>query len=1115
VKREKEREIRRIIDEKHDKEAEYKKWWGHAELMYGEEEENMTQAQREQKAEAAVNRIVSCYTKRDANDYSQWKDWEPKDPVTVAEKEEQDALLSKMRDAEFEKTNADFCNNFKNDMEERQKSTLKKREVASREQKFGNAYFKRKDMKQALGHYMAALAEDNFRVPLLTNIAQVHLRNENYDQVLEFCKRAIFVDKKCIKAFSRRAKVWIVKKDYAAAMKDLNAAVEIEPDNHDLRKEYDDLKEVVAELKMETEVKERVKALEEQERTQQAKQKAKKAASAKKSEEGKENSPGSHNSPEKGDPALGEGGGTALADPTEKNDTVSSAEFGSGFESLLSNLTAGANAEEFSSDPKVRMEQQMKQLSKLSPTELEREGENFMLIMGKKMIEQLKQEERDHAEKIAKLITAGTDEPSDSDGEGADVAADLAAIVASSPDSKKIAITEDDSDDSDEEEEDEETDEVVVATSSGGEPPVAPARTIAPVSCRSRRSGSKSPGRRKKHSHHPHSPHHHSHKGTRGSPPQVPKVSAPEALCTFLSTPELRVMMRTGEGLELLLKRLTWGGEEECKEYGLEGEKATRMLADPALVHTLEALRKTVEDDTRNKKLFCSKQGTKGGNIHGMMMVLNLLVEPPAQEQLPEGVGIRGLMLAAMRLVDECADLEQCVGRVCNPKKPETLTAILALLMSNDAELVTAAASVVTTLTQNTAGKVALRDAEPEPLSALAHAILAQGPELVLKAGVAAGSAGSRRNGKTSPSKSKNPKKKGGKKNKGMDLADPRSEEVDHTGTSDQRRLAREACVAAITTLTLDATMRERIATSTAIDHHSIGAASGGSGGGRGAGGDDGTEQVQLVRLLVGMLRQQSDGGHETSAAESSALAALMNGCLESTGKARQQVVEAGGLPIFLTYVSPHTRSRHASDEAVVRAAGLISRCAQLPPAKEMLSRPHAFTTLVRAMGGTERSKLSVECSAKLDEHLVRITAVVIDNPELQKLLLKEGGLKKMLAFLPPPNFEEAFSKEAAARIRKARDFAFARGTCIGNATRCLIQCLTPEAVNGEIGACVVESEGIERFITLLRDSKDGPVRKNVAIALAKLTRNPKAMEKIKALRGMEMLRELGNSLLA
>jgi len=400
-------------------------------------------------------------------------------------------------------------------------------------------------------------------------------------------------------------------------------------------------------------------------------------------------------------------------------------------------------------------------------------------------------------------------------------------------------------------------------------------------------------------------------------------------------------------------------------------------------------------------------------------------------------------------------------------------------------------------------------------LSALAHAILAQGPELVLKAGVAAGSAGSRRNGKTSPSKSKNPKKKGGKKNKGMDLADPRSEEVDHTGTSDQRRLAREACVAAITTLTLDATMRERIATSTAIDHHSIGAASGGSGGGRGAGGDDGTEQVQLVRLLVGMLRQQSDGGHETSAAESSALAALMNGCLESTGKARQQVVEAGGLPIFLTYVSPHTRSRHASDEAVVRAAGLISRCAQLPPAKEMLSRPHAFTTLVRAMGGTERSKLSVECSAKLDEHLVRITAVVIDNPELQKLLLKEGGLKKMLAFLPPPNFEEAFSKEAAARIRKARDFAFARGTCIGNATRCLIQCLTPEAVNGEIGACVVESEGIERFITLLRDSKDGPVRKNVAIALAKLTRNPKAMEKIKALRGMEMLRELGNSLLA
>jgi tetratricopeptide (TPR) repeat protein len=1110
IKREKEREIRRVIDEKREREAEHKKWWGHAELMYGEDEENMTQEERDHKAEERVNRIVNCYTSRDANDYSQWKDWEPKDPVTLAEKAEQEAMLSKMRDTEFEKTNAEFCNNFKNDMEERQKSTLKKREDSEREKKFGNAYFKRKDFKQAMGHYMTALDLDNFKVPLLTNIAQVHLKNENYDQVLEFCKRAIYVDKKCIKAYSRRAKVHIVKKDYAAAMKDLSKAVEIEPDNHDLRKEFDDLKETVAELKMEGEVNERVKALEAQEQAMAAKQKAKKAAASKKSEEGKENSPGGHNSPEKdgSNPALA-GGGNALVE--SKENSIGEFGLGGGFESLLSNLTGGAaDGGEYSSDPKVRMEQQMKQLAKLSPQELEREGENFMLIMGKKLIEQLKMEEREHSEKVAKFITGGTDETnraSDSDADGTDAIEAKAASGA-----KSITIVEDDSDDSDEEEETE--DIVVAATSDGAEPPVPPARTT-PVSCRSRRSGGpKSPGRRKKHGHHPHSPHHHANKGVRGTAPKVPKVSAPEALCTFLSTPELRVMMRTGDGLELLLKRLAWGGTDECTEYGLDSGEASKSLVDPALVHTLEAIRKTVEDDSRNKKLVCSKQGTKAGKIHGLQTVLKMLIEPPSPEQLPEGLRVRSLLLGAIKLVGECADLEQCVTRICNPKKPETLTAILALLMANDAELVTAAANLITSLTQNTAAKVALREAEPEPLSALGHAILAQGPELVLKAGA---SSASTRRGKTSPSKggSKNPKKKGGKKgDKKLELADPRSEEQDHVGTPEQRRLSREACVGAITSLTLDATMRERMATSTAIDHHSVGFSSGGSGSGRGAGGDDGTEQVQLVRLLIGMLRPQAEGGHETSIAESSALAALMNGCLETTGKARQQVVEAGGLPLFLALVSPLTRSKHATDEAVVRAAGLISRCAQLPPAKEMLARPHAFTTLVRAMGGAERSKLSADCSAKLDEHLVRIIAVVIESPELQKLLLKEGGLKKLLAFLPPPNFEEAFSKDAATRIRKAREFALARGTCIGNATRCLIQCLTPDAVNGDVGACVVESEGVARFITLLRDSKDGPVRKNVAIALAKLTRNPKAMEQIKALRGMEMLRELGNSLL-
>merc|ERR1719506_234328 len=147
-----------------------------------------------------------------------------------------------------------------------------------------------------------------------------------------------------------------------------------------------------------------------------------------------------------------------------------------------------------------------------------------------------------------------------------------------------------------------------------------------------------------------------------------------------------------------------------------------------------------VQGDSRNKKLVCSTKGTKGGKIHGLASVLKWLVEPPAQASLPEGVGVRALLLASAKLVSECADLDTCAQRICHPRRPETLTAVLALLLSNDSELVTTTAAVLTALTQHAAAGVgevraALREAEPEPLATLGHAVLALGPELVLKPG--------------------------------------------------------------------------------------------------------------------------------------------------------------------------------------------------------------------------------------------------------------------------------------------------------------------------------------------------------------------------------------------
>merc|ERR1719487_2923548 len=84
-KREAERARRREEERLAAKAAEKDKWWGHAELGYGERGDRSAREVDPAQAEERVNRIVAAYTQRDANDYSAWAEWEPKDPVTLEE----------------------------------------------------------------------------------------------------------------------------------------------------------------------------------------------------------------------------------------------------------------------------------------------------------------------------------------------------------------------------------------------------------------------------------------------------------------------------------------------------------------------------------------------------------------------------------------------------------------------------------------------------------------------------------------------------------------------------------------------------------------------------------------------------------------------------------------------------------------------------------------------------------------------------------------------------------------------------------------------------------------------------------------------------------------------
>jgi tetratricopeptide (TPR) repeat protein len=79
----------------------------------------------------------------------------------------------------------------------------------------------------------------------------VHLRLEQYDDAIEFCDRALHVCPSHAKALSRRAQAFVKKGDLPPAMADLVKAVKIDPNNEDLRKQHDEVKQTIDDAKAE------------------------------------------------------------------------------------------------------------------------------------------------------------------------------------------------------------------------------------------------------------------------------------------------------------------------------------------------------------------------------------------------------------------------------------------------------------------------------------------------------------------------------------------------------------------------------------------------------------------------------------------------------------------------------------------------------------------------------------------------------------------------------------------------------------------------------------------------------------------------------------------------
>lgn len=184
------------------KEEERNKWWVGVDLFINHSDESTTSVDDIDKAELEIRIRKERYSMN----YSRWNQWTPTDPVSLKEMKEQEEEEDKKRNDQFEKNNSEWCNQYLSDIEERDKATAKKKQNSANFKLKGNKFFKAKNYTEALDKYMEALMLTPYDgTAIVTNIAQAHIKLGQFEDALEFLERAVKVDPKNIKAYSRKA----------------------------------------------------------------------------------------------------------------------------------------------------------------------------------------------------------------------------------------------------------------------------------------------------------------------------------------------------------------------------------------------------------------------------------------------------------------------------------------------------------------------------------------------------------------------------------------------------------------------------------------------------------------------------------------------------------------------------------------------------------------------------------------------------------------------------------------------------------------------------------------------------------------------------------------------
>ncbi|KAJ3267548.1 hypothetical protein HDU76_011742, partial [Blyttiomyces sp. JEL0837] len=72
---------------------------------------------------------------------------------------------------------------------------------------------------------------DAMKLPCHLNLAACHLKQQSYAKVIEECNKALSINSSSVKALYRRASAYLKRVELDFALKDLEKALEIEPED--------------------------------------------------------------------------------------------------------------------------------------------------------------------------------------------------------------------------------------------------------------------------------------------------------------------------------------------------------------------------------------------------------------------------------------------------------------------------------------------------------------------------------------------------------------------------------------------------------------------------------------------------------------------------------------------------------------------------------------------------------------------------------------------------------------------------------------------------------------------------------------------------------------------